>query len=114
MAASSSASGSSSERSSRRRDRSDRRRQADAERRGFGDGPEALEREGEMRSSLVASEGVDLVDDDGLHRGEGGPGPIGGQVQIERLRRGDEEVWGPANHRLALPRGGIAGPHGDG
>src|SRR5919106_1044400 len=98
----------------RRLDRLHRRREADTDGRTPGDGLEPLEREREVRAALVAGQGVDLVEDDRLHRGEGGPRPFGGQVQVQRLGRGDEQVRGPADHHLPLPRGGIAGPHRDG
>jgi hypothetical protein len=97
----------------RRLDRLDRRRQADTDGRTLGDGLEPLEREGEVRAPLVAGEGVDLVDNDRLHGREGRPGPFGSQVQVQRLRRGDEEVRRPPDHRLPLGRRGITGPHGD-
>jgi hypothetical protein len=93
----------SDQQASRRLDRLDRRREADADGGTLGHGFESLERNCEMRASLVAGQGVDLVDDDRLHGGEGAPGPLGGQVQVERLRRGDEQARGPANHRLPFP-----------
>jgi hypothetical protein len=98
----------------RRLNRPNRRREPDADGRTLGHGLEPLEREGEMRAPLVSGQGVDLVDDDRLHAGEGGPGPFGGQVQIQGFRRGDQEVRGPPGHHLPLIRGGITGPHGDG
>jgi hypothetical protein len=64
-----------------------------------------------MRAALVARERVDLIDDDRLHGGEGGPRPLGGEVEVQRLRRRDEEVRRAADHHLPLPRGGIAGPN---
>jgi hypothetical protein len=88
---------------SRRLGRLDRRREADTDGRTPGDGLEPLEREREVRAPLVAGQGVDLVDDDRLHRGEGGPRPFGGQVQVQRFGRGDEEVRRPADHHLPLP-----------
>ena len=69
---------------------------------------------GQMRPPFVAGECVNLIDDDRLHGGERGPGALGGQVQVQRLRSGDEQVRGPADHRLALRRAGVSGPHGNG
>jgi hypothetical protein len=87
----------------RRLDRLHRRREADTDGRTFGHGLEPFERKREMRAPLVAGQGVDLVDDDRLHGGEGGPGALGGQVQVEGFRRGDEQVRGAADHHLPLP-----------
>jgi hypothetical protein len=86
----------------RRLDRLDGGREADANRRMTGDCLEPLERERQMRAPLVAREGVDLVDDDCFHGGDRRPGPLGGQVQVKRFRRGHEEVRRPADHRLPL------------
>ena len=51
-------------------DRALRGRQPDALRRPLADRLEPLEREREVRAALVACDGVDLVDDDGLDRAE--------------------------------------------
>ena len=66
-----------------------------------GDLGEALEREGEMRATLGPDEGVDLVHDHQLDRGQHCPRPRG-QDEEERFRRRDEDVGRVARHAGAL------------
>ena len=61
----------------------------------LGDGFEPLEREGQVRAALGGDDGVDLVDDHGVHLAQAGGG-VRGQQQVERLRRGDENFGGMA------------------
>ena len=49
-------------------------------------------REREVAAALVAEEGVDLVDDDGLDGAEDLAAALGGEHEVEGLRRGDEDV----------------------
>ena len=94
-------------------DRALRGRQPDALRRPLADRFEALEREREVRAALVACDGVDLVDDDGLDGAEQVASLRAGDEQVERLGRGDDEARRPAQHRGALGAGGVAGADGD-
>ncbi len=73
---------------------------------------EALEGEGEVGAALGRGDGVDLVEDHRLGRPEDLPG-LGGQHQVERLGRGDEDVRGMAEHRRPLAGRGVAGPDRD-
>src|ERR1700690_821562 len=62
----------------------------------LGDGLEPLEREGQVRAALGGDDGVDLVDDHGVHLAQAGGG-VRGKQQVERLRGGDENLrWMPA------------------
>ena len=70
-----------------------------------------LERERQMAAALVRRQRVDLVDD---HRAGGRQHRAAGfrsQQDVERFRRGDDDVRRPAPHALALARGRIAGAH---
>lgn len=64
-----------------------------------------------MGAALVPGEGVDLVHDHRVHAGEGRARALRSQIEIQRLRRGDEQIRGPAQHRLPLTRGRVAGAH---
>src|SRR5262249_48430339 len=94
-------------------DRLLRRREADPLERLFRQRVEPLEREGEMRTALVARERVDLVDDGGLGAAENSPAVLRREQDVKRLRRRNEDVRRPADHRLALGRGRVARPDGD-
>ena len=88
-----------------------RRGEADA-----GDGTarediQALEREGEMGAALVAGNGVDLVDDRGLHAFEHGAPALAGEEDVERLRRRHQDVRRLPAHRLARRARRVAGAH---
>ena len=72
---------------------------------------EALEREREVRAAARLQHGVDLVDDDHACRLEHHPRALGGEQQIERLGRGDEDVRRSAQHRRALVLRCVAAPH---
>ena len=100
----------------RRLDRAHGRRTADA----LGPGAaarlderlEALERERQVGASLGSHQRVNLVDDEEPRVGEGGPEPLAGQQDVQRLGRGDQDVRRPPGHRLSLRRERIAGAHG--
>ena len=62
-----------------------------------------------MRAALVVGDGVDLVDDDGADGSEMLTGFGGGQQQVERLGRGDEDVRRSAQHAGALGGQGVSG-----
>src|SRR5262249_11764792 len=75
---------------------------------------EAFEAEREGRASLVACDGVDLVDNDRLDRAQHVSAAGTGKQQIQRLRRGDDQTWMAAQHLRALCGRGVAGPYSDG
>ena len=70
-----------------------------------------LEREREMRAALGVGDGVDLVDDHRVDAAEHRPS-LRGEDQVQRLRRGDEDVGRLARHRGALALGRVAGADG--
>src|ERR1019366_6981343 len=76
------------------------------------EGVEALERKCEVGAALVVGDGVDFVDDDGADVAEMFAGFAGGEQQVERLGRGDEDVRRVAQHARALQRERIAGADG--
>ena len=65
-----------------------------------------------MRAALAAEQRVDLVDDHEPGPRQRGPEAGGGEEDVQRLRRGDQDVRRPPGHRLALRRQRVAGPHG--
>ena len=75
-------------------------------------GVEPLERDGEVGAALGPGDRVDLVDD---HRPDARqPRPRAGREdQVERLRRGDEDVRRLRRERPALVRRGVAGADAD-
>ncbi len=82
--------------------RADRRRQADALDRLRGQLLQAFQAQRQVYAALGAGQGVNLVDDDRLHRAEHLAGARAGQQDVERLGRGDEDVGRLAQHRLAF------------
>ena len=70
---------------------------------------EAFQRHRQMRAALGAGDGVDLVDDDGVHLAEGLP-RLGRQHQEERFGGGDEDVRRVAEQRAAVRRRRVPGP----
>ncbi len=74
---------------------------------------EALEREREVRAALGVGDGVDLIDDHGVHRTEH-VARLGGEDEIQRLGGGDEDVGRVSHHCGALALRRVAGPDGDG
>ncbi len=95
-----------------RLDRLLRRRQPDPHRHApadLGDEPvEPLERDREVGAALVARHGVDLVDDHRAQLTERGAPLVRGQQDVQRLRRGDEDVRRALRHLRALARRRIA------
>jgi hypothetical protein len=72
-----------------------------------------LQRERQMRAALGGNQRVNLVDDDRVH-GAQRLGGLRGEQQVERLRRGDENVGRMARKARALPLRRVAGAHADG
>ena len=92
-----------------------RRREADSlERRGAGAAEvlEALERQRQVGSALRPRDRVDLVDDHRLHAAQRLAGG-GGEQQVERLRRRDEDLGRGLGQRAALVRRRVAGARRD-
>ena len=73
---------------------------------------EAFEREREVRAALGTGHRVDLVDD---HPPDASQdlARLGGEHQVERLRRGDQDVGRSGLDPAALARRGVAGAHRD-
>jgi hypothetical protein len=61
-------------------------------------------------AALVARHRVDLVDDDRAHRAQHRAPALAREEDVERLRRGDEDVRGLPRHRRALARRRVSGP----
>ena len=74
---------------------------------------EPLEGQREVRAALVARDGVDLVDDDRLHRAQELPTLVAGDEQVQRLGRGDHEARRLAQHGGALGARGVTGADRD-
>jgi hypothetical protein len=72
---------------------------------------ETLEREREMRTPLVASDRVDLVDDHGSNCREHASSGLRCHQQVERLGRRHEDVRSAAAHPGTLGRRRVAGSH---
>ena len=86
-------------------------RQPDALQRPARHVPEALQTERQVRSPARIDHGMDLVHDHRAHGAEHRPAALGGQEQVERLRGGDQDVRGRAQHRSAARRGRVPGAH---
>ena len=72
---------------------------------------QTLQREREMRPALVAGDGVDLVHDHGAGAGEHGASALAGEEDVERFRRGHQDVGRLPAHGLARCARGVAGAH---
>ena len=86
-------------------------RQADPQQRAAAEGREALQRQRQMRTAFVWRQRVDLVDDDGAHRRQHFAAGVGAEQDVERFRRGDDDVRRRAAHALALAGRRVAGAH---
>jgi hypothetical protein len=65
-----------------------------------------------MRAAPGADDGVDLVDDHGPHASQHLTAAFGGQEKVQRLRRGDQNVWRRSQHRRAFRGARVAGADG--
>jgi hypothetical protein len=72
---------------------------------------EPLQRERQVRSALRASDGVDLVDDDGTRGRKHFPARRGAEQDVERLGRRHHDVRRRARHSHPLGCGRIARSH---
>ena len=64
---------------------------------------ETREAQRQVGPPLVVDEGMNLVDDEGLGRGQHPPAALGGEQDEQRLGRRDEDVRRRAHHLLAIP-----------
>src|ERR1022692_4653370 len=71
-----------------------------------------LEREREVCAALVIGDGVNLIHDYGLDIVQDGAAAVGGEQNVERLRRGDQDVRRTLEHVAALFHQRVAGAHG--
>ncbi len=85
-------------------------RETDALRGDRGEVGEPLQAQRQVGAALGPGDGVDLIDDDPAHRAQDLPG-LRGEHQVERFRRGDQDVGRVAEHRLAFGLRGVAGTH---
>jgi hypothetical protein len=87
------------------------RREADAQQPVAAERGQPLERQRQMGTALIRRHGVNLVDDHGADGGEHRAPGFRPEQDVERFRRGDDDVRRAAAHAFALARGRIAGPH---
>src|SRR5258706_16406521 len=80
-------------------DRLHRRAETDPLELAAGETIEALERQGEMRATLVTRDGVDLVDDHRARIAQEVPRTFRGEQYVERFRRRDQDVRRMFQHR---------------
>ena len=73
---------------------------------------QAGQRERQVRAALIVGDGVNFIDDHGAGGPQHGSGFLGGQQDVERFGRGDEDVRAMLTHLLAFVGGGIAGADG--
>ena len=95
-------------------DRLLRRRQADALELASARVLEALERQRQMRAAARFEHGVDFVDDHDPRGLQHLARALGGEQQIQRFGRGDEDVGRLAQHSRALALRRVAAAHGRG
>ena len=62
-----------------------------------------------MRAALGVSDGVDLINNDGLHAAQNFAALLRGQQNVERFRRGDQNVRRPLQHVAPLMHQRVAG-----
>ena len=92
-------------------DRLLRRRQPDALQAAAAQRGQAFERERQMRAALVRRQRVDLVDDHRARGGEHRAARLGTEQDVERFRRGDDDVRRAPAHAVALGCRRVAGAH---
>ena len=77
------------------------------------DVPQPLQGEGQVRAALVGRDRVDFVHNDRAGTAEHGSAPLRGHQQVQRLRRGNQDVGRVLEHGGAFRGGGVAGPDRD-
>ena len=90
------------------------RRQTQPQERAVGDMLQALERERQVRPAPGANHRVDLVDDDGPDGAQHEAAALRRQQEVERLRRGDQDVRRRSEHRRPIGRRRVTGADGGG
>ena len=83
----------------------------DAHRRAMSQSFQPFERNCEMRAALVVGDRVDFVHDDGFDIAQNRAAFFGGQQNVERLRRGHQNVRRPLQHGAPLVHQRVAGAH---
>src|SRR6476646_6423607 len=89
-----------------------RRRKTDADRRPMRQRLKPLERKREMRAALVIGYGVNFINDYGLNISQDGPALFRREEDVERLRRGNEDVRWAFEHGPALVHKRVTGRDG--
>ena len=85
--------------------------EADAQQRLLAEGCEALQRKGQVGTALIRCKRMDLVDDHRARRRQHFAAGSGAEQDVERFRRGHDDVRRGAPHALALARRRVAGAH---
>ena len=85
---------------------------ADAHRRPVGKRVEPFERKRQMRAALVVGDGVDFVHDHRLDVAQDLPALLRREQDVERFRRGHQNVRRALQHGAALVHQRVAGAHG--
>ena len=89
-----------------------RGREPDSHHRLLGEGAQPFHRQRQVGAAFVVGNGVNFVENEGMHPAEAlAPAP-GSEQDVERLRRGDEDVGRALGHALPLGSGGVASAHG--
>ncbi len=86
---------------------------ADADGRMLEQGFEPLERKRQMRAAFIVGDGVDFIHDHGFDVAQDGAASLGGEQDVERFGRGNENVRRPHQHVAAFVHQGVAGTHAD-
>ncbi len=68
-----------------------------------------LQRQRQMRATFVVGDGVDFVHDHGFNVAQDCTALVGSEQDVERLRRGHQNVGRPLQHRAALGHERVAG-----
>jgi hypothetical protein len=85
--------------------------QADAHRRPRAQRLQPFQRQHQVRTALVAGQGMQLVDDHAFHGLQHRAAGVGTEQDVEGLRRRHQDVRGRAAHALAIGRRRIARAH---
>ena len=93
------------------RDRILRRGQADAQQSITAKSRKPLQRKGQMRAAFVRRDRMNFIDDDRARRRQHLAAGFRAEQDIERLRRGDEDVRWTAAHALAFGGRRVPGAH---
>ena len=86
---------------------------ADADRRAREKSFEPLERKRQMRAAFIVGDGMDFIHDHRFDIAQDGAAALGRQKDIERFRRGDENMRRPHQHFAAFVHQGVASAHAD-